>query len=206
MVIDFNGTMLESPTLGPNGAGPWNVTLDRPGTYEFWCSVGNHRERGMVGTLTVQSAGPSSQAAPAAAARQAGLGESTITLTMLWIHVPFAVAWIGIAMLDAFLAVAPGLTAAQRASLIRLTLPFVLVAIPVIIVTGVWQTVYNPVTTPRWSWDLLDELKQSTYGWALFYKHVFVVGTLLATLAIKLVLIRRLAVPSLAVPAGQASA
>lgn len=121
------------------------------------------------------------------------MSESAITLTMLWVHVPFATAWIGIAMLDAFLAVAPGLSAGQRSSLIRLTLPFVLVAIPVIIVTGVWQTVHNPVTRPQWSWAILEDLKRSTYGWALFYKHVFVVGTLAATLAIKLVLVRRLA-------------
>jgi hypothetical protein len=116
----------------------------------------------------------------------------SITLWMLWIHVPFAVAWIGIALIDAFLAVAPGLSAAQRTSLIRMTTPAVLVAIPVIIITGVWQTVYNPVTAPMWSLQILDELKKSTYGWALFYKHVFVVGTLLATLALKLVLVRRL--------------
>jgi len=118
--------------------------------------------------------------------------ESTITLTMLWVHVPFATAWIGIALLDAFLAVAPGLSAAQRSQLIRLTLPFVLLAIPVIVVTGVWQTVYNPVTRPQWSWAILEDLRRTTYGWALFYKHVFVVGTLVATLAIKLVLVRRL--------------
>lgn len=30
------------------------VTL-APGTYDVWCPVGNHRERGMVGTLTVAS-------------------------------------------------------------------------------------------------------------------------------------------------------
>jgi hypothetical protein len=116
----------------------------------------------------------------------------TITLILLWVHVPFAIAWIGIAMLDAFLAITPGLLPRQRAALIRSTLPIVLVAIPVIILTGIWQTVYNPLTRPQWSLALLDDLRRTTYGQALFYKHVFVVGTLLATLAIKLVLIRRL--------------
>lgn len=120
------------------------------------------------------------------------MSESTITLVMLWVHVPFAVAWIGVALMGAVLAVAPGLAPSQRAALIRLTLPFVMVAVPVIIVTGVWQTVYNPVTRPQWSWALLEELRRSTYGMALFYKHVFVVATLVATLAIKLVLVRRL--------------
>lgn len=29
-------------------------TADKAGTYEFYCSVGQHRQMGMVGTLTVQ--------------------------------------------------------------------------------------------------------------------------------------------------------
>ena len=131
------------------------------------------------------------------------MSESTITLILLWVHVPFATAWIAVAVLDAFLAVAPGLSAAQRGSLIRLTLPVVLVALPIIVATGIWQTVYNPVTRPMWSWALLDELKRSTYGWALFYKHVFVIGTLLCTLVIKLVLVRRLAAPAVVAAGGQ---
>lgn len=188
MVIDVNGTVMESETLGASTAGVWEVMLDQPGTYDFWCSVSNHRERGMVGKITVGDA----PAAEQLAEQPAGAMTESITLWMLWIHVPFAVAWIGIALIDAFLAVAPGLSAAQRASLIRMTTPAVLVAIPVIIITGVWQTVYNPITASMWSLQILDELKKSTYGWALFYKHVFVVGTLLATLAIKLVLVRRL--------------
>ncbi len=125
------------------------------------------------------------------------MSESAITLGMLWVHVPFAVGWIGVALIDALLAAAPGLSAAQRAALIRLTLPFILLAIPVIAVTGIWQTVYNPVTKPMWSLAILDELKKTTYGWALFYKHVFVVATLLTTLALKLVLVRRLEVAAL---------
>lgn len=31
-----------------------NVPTDRPGTYEFYCSVGNHREMGMKGTLVIR--------------------------------------------------------------------------------------------------------------------------------------------------------
>ena len=133
------------------------------------------------------------------------MSEANLTLAMLWVHVPFAVAWIGIALFDAFLAVAPGLSASQRVALIRWTLPFVLIAIPVIVITGIWQTVYNPITEPMWSLAILDQLKRYTYGWALFYKHIFVAGSLVATLAIKLVLVRRLAATEAAaspMPAG----
>ncbi len=54
MVIGYNGTDLESETLAAGTGGVWEVVLDQAGTYEFWCNIGNHRERGMVGTLTVQ--------------------------------------------------------------------------------------------------------------------------------------------------------
>jgi plastocyanin len=54
MVIGYNGLEMESETVDAGAAGVWEVTLDQPGTYEFWCNVGNHRERGMVGMLTVQ--------------------------------------------------------------------------------------------------------------------------------------------------------
>jgi plastocyanin len=54
MVIGYYGLELESETVAAGDAGVWEVTLDQPGTYEFWCNVSNHRERGMVGVITVQ--------------------------------------------------------------------------------------------------------------------------------------------------------
>lgn len=54
MVIAYNGAELESAEISAGATGTWEVTLEQPGMYEFWCSVGNHRERGMVGMLTVQ--------------------------------------------------------------------------------------------------------------------------------------------------------
>lgn len=54
MVIAYNGGELESAEIAAGATGTWEVTLDQPGTYEFWCNVADHRERGMVGVLTVQ--------------------------------------------------------------------------------------------------------------------------------------------------------
>jgi plastocyanin len=53
MVIDVNGTVMESEMFQASAAGVWEVMLDQPGTYDFWCGVGNHRERGMAGKITV---------------------------------------------------------------------------------------------------------------------------------------------------------
>ncbi len=54
MVIDVAGTAIESETLSGGTAGVFEVAIDQPGEYPFWCNVGNHREQGMVGTLMVQ--------------------------------------------------------------------------------------------------------------------------------------------------------
>jgi LPXTG-motif cell wall-anchored protein len=56
--IEGNGISVDvkpdSPVAGGESfTGSVNLT---PGTYEVWCPVSNHRERGMVGTLTVAGA------------------------------------------------------------------------------------------------------------------------------------------------------
>jgi plastocyanin len=43
--------------IAPGSTATFNYTFTAPGTYEFWCPVGSHRDRGMVGTLTVVAAG-----------------------------------------------------------------------------------------------------------------------------------------------------
>ena len=48
----------------PGQDATFTYTFTTPGSFEFWCPVGMHRERGMVGTLTVAAAGPGG--APAA--------------------------------------------------------------------------------------------------------------------------------------------
>jgi uncharacterized cupredoxin-like copper-binding protein len=58
--------------VGPGATGQFVVSFSQPGTYEFWCPVGTHRDRGMTGTITVAGA----QAA-GAAGRAGGLDPAT---------------------------------------------------------------------------------------------------------------------------------
>jgi plastocyanin len=57
--IEGNGVSLDVKTDGPVAGGEsftGAVTLP-PGTYQTWCPVDQHRERGMVGTLVAAAAG-----------------------------------------------------------------------------------------------------------------------------------------------------
>ncbi len=110
------------------------------------------------------------------------MDRADFTLISILIHVPFITAWIGLVMFDAFAAFAPGLDDAQRPRLIMWSQKFTLLAIVVILVTGVWQTMDNPFVKVD-SYNDLSVLKERTlYGDLLFWKHVFFVGTLGLTL------------------------
>jgi plastocyanin len=51
--IEGEGVEEESPTIQP-GTETADVTANlRPGTYTFYCPIGDHRQQGMEGTLTV---------------------------------------------------------------------------------------------------------------------------------------------------------
>ena len=50
--IEGNGIEEETETVTGEDAPPLTVDL-KPGEYEFYCPVGNHRAEGMEGTLTV---------------------------------------------------------------------------------------------------------------------------------------------------------
>jgi uncharacterized cupredoxin-like copper-binding protein len=46
--------------LAPGESGTLTVDLSEPGTYEMYCPVGNHRDQGMEGEITVSGAGGTS--------------------------------------------------------------------------------------------------------------------------------------------------
>lgn len=119
------------------------------------------------------------------------MGRDDITLISLLVHVPFITAWIGFVMFDAFAAFAPGIDEAQRPRLLTWSQKFTIVAIVVIMVTGIWQTMENPFVRVS-SFGDLSELKDRTlYGDLLFWKHVFVVATFGLTLAVRFYLAPR---------------
>jgi len=115
-----------------------------------------------------------------------------LTLIALWIHVPFVTAWIGLAIVDLVAATVPGLDDAQRGRLISWSRPFIVVGIVVIVLTGVWQTMFNPFREAL-SFGALEQLRETTvYGMVLFWKHGFVLATFTMTALIRFVLAPRL--------------
>jgi plastocyanin len=55
IIIAGLGEELHSPTAAVGETVTWDVTFSKPGTYFTWCprGSGSHKDRGMVGTLTV---------------------------------------------------------------------------------------------------------------------------------------------------------
>jgi plastocyanin len=53
MVVLVDGLELESPYLRPGEATTWEVPLDQPGVYRFWCAEYRHLEKGMAGEIAV---------------------------------------------------------------------------------------------------------------------------------------------------------
>jgi putative copper export protein len=114
------------------------------------------------------------------------------TLVSLWIHVPLVTAWIGLAMLDLLVVCAPGLMTEQRARILTWSRPFTIGAIIVIMFTGVWQTIFNPIREVT-SYAELSNLRNTTmYGHALFWKHGFVMATFALTILARFWLAPRL--------------
>jgi putative copper export protein len=115
-----------------------------------------------------------------------------LKLISLWVHVPTVTAWIGFVMLDVVAFLIPGLGRDQRLRMVTWSRSFTVAAIVVILVTGVYQTVYNPVGPEVKSFGELEQLREKTYGFALFIKHGFVLATFVLTLAVRFVLAPRM--------------
>jgi plastocyanin len=49
-----SGEAVLPENIGPGEKGSVTADLNEPGTYEFYCPVGNHRDLGMVGEVTVE--------------------------------------------------------------------------------------------------------------------------------------------------------
>ena len=120
------------------------------------------------------------------------MDSGTLTLWSLWIHLPLVTAWIGLVMFDVFAMLAPGFSAEQRGRMIAWSRPFVIVAIVVIMTTGIIQTVNNPLGPEVTSWATLQELKGKTYGYLLFWKHGFVLATFVLTIVARFLLAPRM--------------
>jgi plastocyanin len=52
--VEGPGGEVETETLDAGGSEKLTVDLNKPGTYEMYCPVGNHREMGMEGEVTVE--------------------------------------------------------------------------------------------------------------------------------------------------------
>src|SRR5512132_155930 len=100
------------------------------------------------------------------------MGRDEITLVSLLIHVPSVTAWVSFAAFDVFACVGPGLRREQRRRLVRSLRWPTLALIVLIVATGVWQTMENPFVKVD-SIALLEKLRDTTtYGKALFVKHI----------------------------------
>ena len=54
MVVLVDGVEAASPYLRPGETTVWELTIERPGSYRFWCAEYRHIEKGMGGTLTIE--------------------------------------------------------------------------------------------------------------------------------------------------------
>ena len=108
-----------------------------------------------------------------------------VTLVSLWLHVPFVTTWFALIVVDAFAMFGPGLTASQRLGILTWSRPFVVLAIPVILATGIWQTMENPFAHVD-SFASLEHLRHHTlYGSLLFWKHGGVIVTFVLTVLVR---------------------
>ena len=119
------------------------------------------------------------------------MGTEEWTTVSLYVHVPVTVVWIALVAFEVFLCTVPALPGGQRMRpLMAMRCPTVALLV-VMLITGVWQTMNNPFLLVD-SWETLQELKNTTsFGMALFVKHIFVVGTVALSVAGRFVIAPR---------------
>jgi plastocyanin len=188
-VVRLPGGDQRTPDLNAGQTHEQTFTFAQPGTYDVLCDLPTHAQRGMTMRLTVAggAAAPAVPAAPAAPAVPTQVGPSPSgwpLLVSLAIHIPSAVAWLGIVVFDAFVVAVPFLTPAQRGALLLRPRWIILATIPLFTVTGIYQTIYNPFGTITTYADLSALRTDTVYGLALFWKHGFVVASMALTLAV----------------------
>ena len=175
------------------------LNFPTPGTFPFVCDLPGHAERGMRGTITVvagtagaagaagSSLGATGTTGSQQAGNQSGLAGSTrntLLFISLVIHVPAAIVWLGLALFDLFVVAVPFLSPAQRGGLLMRPRWLVVGLIPVILLTGIYQTINNPFNTLTDIASLEALRNETTYGFALFLKHGFVIASWVLTLAL----------------------
>jgi plastocyanin len=53
LVLLLNGVEVASPEVRPGDTVDWEIQIDRPGRYLYWCGEYRHLEKGMTGALIV---------------------------------------------------------------------------------------------------------------------------------------------------------
>jgi plastocyanin len=59
IAIEGNGIHMVGPIVSPGATSTVRVTISKGGSYELYCPVGNHKQMGMEGHLTLGSGGGS---------------------------------------------------------------------------------------------------------------------------------------------------
>jgi len=143
-----------------------------------------------AGGLTGSTASGTSTGSGAAAGSASGSPSGSTSpagtpyLVSLMVHIPAAIAWLGIVLFDAIVVAVPFLTPAQRGALLARPRWLVLLTIPLFFITGIYQTIFNPFGTITSYADLTALRSNTTYGLALFLKHGFVFASMALTLAV----------------------
>lgn len=118
---------------------------------------------------------------------------SLLLLTSLLIHILAAFTWLSGVALNVIVLTLPGLDTMQRLRLMKRAIPFAWTALFILIPTGIFQTINNPVTPePVYTWQTLEQLRATPYGTALLIKHIFVITTATIAVIINFILMPRL--------------